>query len=101
MLSSYGEFLNVMSFTISCYNFIYLFFCCYGLCFKDLESGLAEYRCVVYQRLHQGRSQLWPPSSGVKHIIAVNQTSPNTTRTLDLTSLTLVNGASYIFTVIF
>ena len=66
--------------------------------FQDPDSGLAEYRCSVLQRLHGVETQFWPAGGGGgtdQHVVPVNATSEKVTQDLHLPGLSLVNGASY------
>ncbi|KAK7496755.1 hypothetical protein BaRGS_00011964, partial [Batillaria attramentaria] len=61
--------------------------------FKDPESGVAEYRCVIY-KLHQGRkSKFWPAVTDF-YSIRLNTTSSSHGE-LHLDGLSLENGAEY------
>ncbi|XP_076452271.1 uncharacterized protein LOC143287914 [Babylonia areolata] len=61
--------------------------------FVDPESGVGEYRCVIFQ-LHQGRkTKFWPQLSDF-YPINLNLSAP-TNEQLSLDDLDLQNGASY------
>ncbi|KAK7460764.1 hypothetical protein BaRGS_00038811, partial [Batillaria attramentaria] len=61
--------------------------------FKDPESGIAEYRCVVFENYQGTRSKVWPEQTDF-HVIQVDETLPQA-HELPLTGMHLYNGGSY------
>ncbi|KAL8573311.1 hypothetical protein ACOMHN_032773 [Nucella lapillus] len=66
--------------------------------FTDPESGLDQYRCVIFQRYQGQKTKFWPEQSAF-HAIDVSQSS-TTREALNLTGLTLQSGASYSLQVV-
>lgn len=70
--------------------------------YQDLESGVAEYRWVIYQHFHRSKTQFLPQPSSTdhaQHIIALNETLASVPQFLQLQNLSLVSGAKYILQV--
>ncbi|XP_070204336.1 uncharacterized protein [Littorina saxatilis] len=66
--------------------------------FRDSESWVKEHRYSVYQRLRGAETLFWP--KGADHqVIRVDPAAENSTEDLQLQSLSLVNGASYVLQV--
>ncbi|KAK7113965.1 hypothetical protein V1264_000110 [Littorina saxatilis] len=63
--------------------------------FEDSESGLAEYRAVVSQLLHRTKTRFWPLGGTDQHVVKLGQSTWNSTQSLVLPGLSLVNGATY------
>lgn len=63
--------------------------------FEDSESGLAEYRDVVSQLLHRTKTRFWPLGGTDQHVVKLGQSTWNSTQSLVLPGLSLVNGATY------
>ncbi|XP_070206105.1 uncharacterized protein [Littorina saxatilis] len=61
--------------------------------FDDPESGVEEYRCVVFEAFHGTKSKIWPELSDF-HPISLNVTS-SPSQQLHLPGLSLQNGAAY------
>lgn len=63
--------------------------------FRDPESGIAEYRCVVLERYQGQQVQFWPESDQ-PHVIHPNDSSlAERVQELHLSALRLQHGATY------
>nr|KAG5689777.1 hypothetical protein BaRGS_011578 [Batillaria attramentaria] len=61
--------------------------------FRDPESGISEYRCVVLEVFQGTKSRFWPDHQDF-HSVQLNETS-STSQRLHLEGLSLMNGGSY------
>ncbi|KAK7496779.1 hypothetical protein BaRGS_00011988 [Batillaria attramentaria] len=61
--------------------------------FEDLESGVAEYRCIVYELKNGRKTKFWPELAK-SHVIDLTLTSTSN-GSVDLHGVKLKNGAAY------
>lgn len=62
--------------------------------FQDHESGIAEYRCAIFETIRGRRNKFWPTLNSF-HTIPVNMTSDTREEELHLDGIILQNGALY------